>query len=278
MEGLQRVLAAADISNSMVDNVLLTGGSTQIPRIQQLIRDFFDQGTNRRFTICARVAAPKGAFRFARAIANDTAPTEILPPLPFNQLSLGILGDDGKVAVLIPRNARLPAEATAALNATEAIKRIQIYQENDLLDEFAVNGMKANQCILVTFKVAFNQSLEVSAQTEGSHQRELFLVISPERRFADAQIEKVMNEAKEMDRLMEERQRIQQLDELKDELSDWCAKVASTNGTLSQEEKDALSATLNDAVIAVQTRSELLELLAPLVKMNTTTKSTISAR
>ncbi|CAN6295590.1 unnamed protein product [Urochloa humidicola] len=161
-----------------IHDVVLAGGSTRIPMVQNMLRDFFDG------KVLCRGINPDEAIAYGAAIeaakltreAEMETPTTLL--LDVTPLSLGVEADCGDMTVLIPRNTAIPTrreEVFSTYHDNQVAVVIQVYEgesasakENNLLGKFVLTGIdpapRGEPQINVTFDIDENGVLTVSAK------------------------------------------------------------------------------------------------------------------
>ncbi|KAG8463999.1 hypothetical protein KFE25_000167 [Diacronema lutheri] len=175
-------LEDADIKKADIDEIVLVGGSTRIPKVQQLLKDFFNgkepnKGINPDEAV-AYGAAVQGAIL---AGVRDAVTTDLLL-LDIAPLTLGLETTGGVMDKLIPRNTRIPTSKkkeyttshhgqTAVNNRVFEGERAMV-KDNRLLGEFELAGFpkmpKGEAKIEVTFEVNADGILKVSAREKTS--------------------------------------------------------------------------------------------------------------
>ncbi|KAJ4760293.1 Heat shock 70 kDa protein [Rhynchospora pubera] len=187
---IENCLNDAKIDKRMVDVVVLVGGSTRIPRVQQLVQDFFegkelskginpDEAVAYGAAIQARNLNGQGSLEMQNIVLVDVTP-----------LSLGIGTQGKKMTVVVPRNTPIPTKkkytfTTIADDLTSVT--ISIYEGenaenkyNNLLGKFALHGIdpapKGVPYIDVYFDIDADGILNVSAQDRSSgHKNEIVI-------------------------------------------------------------------------------------------------------
>lgn len=184
LASVKRVLQESDLKPSDINEILLVGGSTRIPRVREIIRDYFDKEPrtdvhpDEAVALGAAVQAglKSGALAESGLIATDVAPFSmgiaVLKEWKGHQVR------PGGFHVIIPRNTTIPVTrsdtfSTVADSQTSA--SIEIYQgenewvkHNHQLGEFLLAGIPDNiagaEAIEVTYRYNLNGILEVTAQ------------------------------------------------------------------------------------------------------------------
>ncbi|KAG8761227.1 ATPase with role in protein import into the ER [Ceratobasidium sp. 423] len=176
LEPIRRVLSEAHLSRADVDEIVLVGGSTRIPRVRQLLKDFFggkepSQGIHPNEAVVIGASLRAGALSGPDEFENVT----LVDVCPF---TLGIEMDGGIFAPFIQRNSPLPAKVTQIFTTSsdsQSSVLIQIFEgegsrmeTNNLLGELELVGLPPVAAgipqIEVTFEVDWNGILKVGAQ------------------------------------------------------------------------------------------------------------------
>ena len=176
---IEEALNDAQLTKNEIDEIILVGGSTRIPKIQSMVKDFFN-GKELNKTINPDEAVAYGAAVQA-AIANDNIEDddglERLILLDVAPLSLGIELANGEMSTLIQRNTTIPCKETKNYQTATDYQDgffIQIYQgerkiakENHFLGSFKISGItiakKGEVKCDITFELDINSILNVSA-------------------------------------------------------------------------------------------------------------------
>ena len=200
---LKNALDDAKLSPSSIDEIVLVGGSTRVPKVQELVKDFFGKEPHRGVNPDEVVAA--GAAIQGSVLAGDRKDVLLLDVTP---LTLGIETEGGLLTPLIERNTTIPAEkkqtfSTAADNQTAVT--IQVFQgerkmavDNRKLGEFNLDGIPAAPRgvpqIEVKFDIDANGILNVSAKDLGT-QKEASVTIKDSSGLDDTEIEQMRADA-----------------------------------------------------------------------------------
>jgi molecular chaperone DnaK len=202
-EPVTKALADAKLKPSQIDEVVLVGGSTRIPKVQDLVRKMFDKEPHKGVNpdeVVAVGAAIQGAI-----IGGDVKDVVLLDVTP---LSLGIETEGGVMTVLVERNTTIPTEkketfSTAADNQTAVTVKVfqgerKMAADNRLLGQFNLDGIppapRGLPQIQVTFSIDVNGILNVSAKDLGTG-KEQTVKIEQSSGLSETQIEQMRKDA-----------------------------------------------------------------------------------
>ena len=200
---VQTALRDAKLNASDIDEILLVGGSTRIPAVQEWVKSYFGKEPNKGINPDEVVAA--GAAIQAGVIKGDVKGVLLLDVTP---LSLGIETLGGVFTKIIEKNTTIPTKksqvfSTAADNQTEV--GIVVYQgerakaiDNQKLGEFSLGGIlpapRGVPQIEVTFEIDSNGIVHVSAKDKGTG-KENSITISGSSNLSKEDIERMKKEA-----------------------------------------------------------------------------------
>ena len=225
MRILRNTINKSPYSKNLIEDIILVGGSTRIPKIQSMLKEFFDDKKQLLKTINADEAVAYGASIEAALNNKDTNQYEGLDQLVLIDvcpLSLGTSVIGGKMDVLIKRNTIIPCENTknyVTVNDFQKSICVDVYEgerefcnDNIELDKFHINNikksLKGKVSVKVTFKLDNNSILQVSAFEEGNENNSGNITIKREKR-SDEEIEKMIQDGKRMRNIdLERRKRI----------------------------------------------------------------------
>lgn len=207
---LKNALDASKLKKEDIDDIVLVGGSTRIPKIQDMILEFFDRKKNLTKSINPDEAVAYGAAVQAGIISGEEK-TDKLLLLDVTPLSLGIETAGGVMSVLIPRNTHIPVRKSDIFSTHQDNQDrvlVQVFEgerpmtkDNHLLGNFGLHGIapapRGVPRINVTFDVDTSGILSVRAEDTGSGKSEEIRITSEKGRLSEEEINRMVEEAKE---------------------------------------------------------------------------------
>lgn len=263
LEPVERVLIDSKLSKSQVDEVVLVGGSTRIPKVQQLIKDFFN-GKEPCKSVNPDEAVAYGAAVQAAILAGvKSDATKDILLIDVAPLSLGIETAGEMMTKIIERNSTIPCKKQKIFSTyadNQPAVTIQVYEgerprtkDNHSLGRFDLTGIppapRGVPQIEVTFDLNANGILNVTACDKASGNQQKITITNDSGRLSDDEIAKMIADA---ERFKEEDERAAAKVKAKNSLEQYAFSLRSTvsdpklEGKLDASEK----ATIEEAVKA----------------------------
>ena len=203
IEPCKKAMADAGLKNSDIDEVVLVGGMTRMPKVQEVVKNFFGKEPHKGVNPDEVVAV--GAAIQGGVLKGDVTDVLLLDVTP---LSLGIETMGGVFTRLIDRNTTIPTKKSQIFSTAEdnqSAVTIKVYQGerdiavyNKLLGVFNLDGIppapRGMPQIEVTFDIDANGVVNVSAKDVGTG-KEQKITIQSSGGLTDAEIEKMMKDA-----------------------------------------------------------------------------------
>ena len=218
---VERALKDAGLSKSDIDEIVLVGGSTCIPKVQSLISEYFGgkepaKGINPDEAVAYGAAVQGGILSGEQGVISEMVILDAV------SLSQGIETVGGLMTKIIEKGTTIPTKKSQVFSTysdNQSIVNIQVYEgertmtkDNFFLGKFDLTGIppapRGVPQIEVSFEVDANGILQVSAEDKGTGKAEKITITAETGRLSEEEIERMVKEAEEYadeDRLMKEK-------------------------------------------------------------------------
>nr|ADX42269.1 heat shock protein 70-S3 [Stratiomys singularior] len=263
LQPVEKALNDAKMDKSQIHDIVMVGGSTRIPKVQNMLQNYFN-GKSLNLSINPDEAVAYGAAIQAAILSGDkSSKIQDVLLVDVAPLSLGIETAEGVMTKIVERNSRIPCKQTQTFTTysdNQPAVTVQVFEgeramtkDNNLLGTFNLTGIppapRGVPKIEVTFDLDANGILNVSAKDTSTGNSKNITIKNDKGRLSQAEIDKMLAEA---ERYAEEdekqRQRVAARNQLEGYVFNVKQSVEDAGDKLSQSDKNTVQKACEDTI------------------------------